>query len=249
MKSQILVFILSIFLLQNAAKAQVVFQGKIDYQRKMNIHRQFDDMGGESNSYMEAWLAKVPKYDTRVFTLYFNKDESKYAPVKQEENASLNMMGGLPGTQTEVYTNVKTQQVTAFKKVYEQNFLIVDSAKKLEWKILEEVRDIAGYSCRKAVAKMNDSVVVVAFYTDKIVVSTGPEMFSGLPGMILEIAIPRLHTTWIAQSVSIEPLKTDALLIPDKGKKSTLTEMAKSIKESTKNWGKFSDKSVWWSSL
>ena len=231
-------------------KAQVVLQGKIEYTRKMNIHRQFDDWGDDDNtSYKDVWLSKIPKFDTRSFSYFFNVKQSKYAPIKQEENTALSMMGGLPGTETQVFTDFEKQKNIASKKVYEQIFLIDDSVKKLTWKILDEVRTIAGYSARKAVTKINDSVVVVAFYTDRIPVSGGPEMFGGLPGMILEIAVPRLHTTWIAKSIVIQAATATDLVIPDKGKKTTMVEMQKTIRSGTKNWGKFADKSIWWSSL
>ena len=36
---------------------------------------------------------------------------------------------------------------------------------------------------------MCDTVYVVAFYTEDIPVSGGPEMFGGLPGMILELTV------------------------------------------------------------
>jgi GLPGLI family protein len=248
MKTRILFFLLlvsSSFL----SKAQVVLAGKIEYQRKMNIHRQFDDMGGDNNSYMEAFMAKLPKFDTRSFSLYFNTKQSKYSPIKQEESPMMSMMGGLPGTETQVWNDYVSQKTIAYKKVYEQNFLVDDSFRKCTWKILEEVRTIAGFSCRKATTRINDSVVVVAFYTDKIPVSGGPEMFSGLPGMILELAIPRLYTTWIAQSVVLQSVGPAELVVPEKGKKTTFAEMEKTIKGSTKNWGKFAEKSIWWSSL
>lgn len=248
MKINFLIILLSLCL-PHWADAQVVLAGKIEYQRKMNIHRQFDDMGGDNNSYMEAFMAKLPKFDTRMFTLYFNSKQSKYSPVKQEESPMMAMMGGLPGTETQVWNDYTTQKTIASKKVYEQNFLIDDSMRKCKWKILEEVRTIAGFSCRKATTRINDSVVVVAFYTDKIPVSGGPEMFAGLPGMILELAIPRLYTTWIAQSVVLQTVSPEELTVPEKGKKTTLVEMEKTIRGSMKNWGKFADKSIWWSSL
>lgn len=248
MKLKAIILFLSLSL-PTLATAQVVLAGKIEFQRKMNIHRQFDDMGGENNSYMEAFMAKLPKFDTRKFTLYFNTKQSKYAPIKQDEAPMMAMMGGLPGTETQVWNDYTTQKTIAFKKVYEQNFLVDDSIRRCTWKILEEVRTIAGFSCRKAITTINDSVVVVAFYTDKIPVSGGPEMFAGLPGMIMELAIPRLYTTWIAQAVELQSVAAEQLAVPEKGKKTTIADMEKTIRSSTKNWGKFADKSIWWSSL
>lgn len=250
MKTLRLIAFLALIGAGHNALAQVVLQGRIDFQRKMNIHRQFDDFQeGEMGAYMEAFLAKLPKFDTRKFTYRFTTRQSRYEPVKQEELAALSMMGGLPGTETIVFSDFDKQQFTAQKKVFEQTFLVNDSLKSFSWKLLDEVRMIAGYSCRKATCRIHDSVVVVAFYTDQIPVSGGPESFSGLPGMILEIAIPRLYTTWIAQSVVLEPVGPEQLSVPEKGKKITTGEVEKSIKESTKNWGKFASKYIWWTTL
>lgn len=250
MKNIFTLLFISLILISGSSFAQVVLQGKIEYTRKMNIHRQFDEWSEDGNNdYMEQWLAKIPKFDTRSFSYFFTTKQSKYAPIKQEENPALAMMGGLPGTETQVYSDFEKQKNTAFKKVFEENFLLEDSMRKSTWKILDEVRTIAGFSCRKAVTKINDSVVVVAFYTDKIPVSGGPEMFSGLPGMILELAIPRLYTTWIAKSVVIQAASPAELAAPEKGKKTNLVDMQKAIRSGTKNWGKFADKSVWWSTL
>ncbi|GAA4455369.1 GLPGLI family protein [Rurimicrobium arvi] len=233
-----------------SADAQVVLQGRIEYQRKMNIHRQFDDFGdGEMNSYMEAFMAKLPKFDTRSFNYRFTTQQSRYEPIKQDENPALSMMGGLPGTETIVFSDFSRHQFVAQKKVFEQTFLLADSLKPFKWKVLDEVRTIAGYSCRKASCRIHDSVVVVAFYTDQIPVSGGPESFSGLPGMILEIAIPRLYTTWIAQSVVLEAVGPDKLGVPEKGKKIAMKDAESTIRESTKNWGKFAEKYIWWTCL
>lgn len=250
MKTIRLFAIIALTLIGQNTFAQVVLQGRIDFQRKMNIHRQFDDFQeGEMSAYMEAFMAKLPKFDTRIFAYRFTTRQSRYEPVKQDENPSLAMMGGLPGTETVVFSDFDKQQFVAQKKVFEQSFLLSDSLKPFKWKILDEVRSIAGYNCRKATCRIHDSVVVVAFYTDQIPVSGGPESFSGLPGMILEIAIPRLYTTWIAQSVVLESVGPDKLVVPEKGKKITTSEVEKTILESTKNWGKFASKYIWWTTL
>ena len=113
----------------------------------------------------------------------------------------------------------------------------------------DEKRTIAGMDCRKAVGKICDSVYVVAFYTEDIMVSGGPEMFSGLPGMILQIAIPRLNTTWIATKIDIVAPKESDFTISDKGKKVNQKELYDNLRESLKDWKKYADKNIWWSML
>jgi GLPGLI family protein len=92
-----------------------------------------------------------------------------------------------------------------------------------------------------------DSVYVFAFYTDEILTSGGPEGFSGLPGMILGIAIPRLNATWFATKLELtavpSPLSTST---PVKGKKTTRSELNSILKINLKDWGEWADKNIWW---
>jgi GLPGLI family protein len=83
-----------------------------------------------------------------------------------------------------------------------------------------------------------DSIYVVAFYTDEILTSGGPESFSGLPGMILGVALPHEHVSWFAtrvQGISIPDAQVGA---PVKGKKITNAALLQTVEHSLKDWGK-----------
>jgi GLPGLI family protein len=229
-----------------AAKGQYVAQGKIEYERKVNIHRQMEDM--EHNEFFERIKAQVPKFTVAYFNMYFNSEKVIYKPGKETENP-FKMFGGGPATDNVVLTDLTHKSVQATKQVYEQKFLVSDSMRIMRWKITDEIRTIANYKCRKAVGKICDTVYVVAFYTDDILVSGGPEMFSGLPGMILELAIPRLYTTWVATNVDIAAPKETDFAFTEKGKKVSQQELVKSLQNSLKDWGKFAQRNIWWSVL
>jgi len=161
----------------------------------------------------------------------------------------MKMFGGGPATENVVLTDFNTKTVKAVKTVFEQKFLVQDTMRKIEWQEKDEIRTIAGFKCHKAVSKICDSVYVVAFYTDDILVSGGPEMFGGLPGMILELAIPRLHTTWTADKVELlHPQPTD-FVVPDKGKKVTEASLYETVQSSFKDWGKMAPRNIWWTVL
>jgi GLPGLI family protein len=230
------------------AAAQYTAQGKIEFERKVNIHRQMEDMDDEGNGWFQKIKAQVPKFTTSYFNYYFTTDKAVYRPGKETENP-FKMFGGAPASENIVYTDFKIRKVAALKQVYEEKFLVQDSMRKMEWKIMDEIRTIAGYKCRKAVGRICDSVYVVAFYSEDILASGGPEMFSGLPGMILEIAIPRLHSTWTATSVEVSGPKAEDLKAPEKGKKTTQHELYTVLQSSMSKWGKYAQRSIWWSML
>jgi GLPGLI family protein len=74
-------------------------------------------------------------------------------------------------------------------------------------------------------------------------------MFAGLPGMILEIAVPRLYTTWVATKVQLTTPKETDFGKPQKGKKVSPQELEKTIFSSMKDWGNFASRNVWWVSI
>ncbi len=90
-----------------------------------------------------------------------------------------------------------------------------------------------------------DSVFVVAFYTDQIVPGGGPESFTGLPGMILGLAIPRMNTTWFATKLELVTVGPSDLAPPKKGKKTNQASLRNQLKQSMKDWGKWGDKNIW----
>lgn len=227
----------------SARPAAYAFTGRIEYERKTNLHRQM-----EGEEWYQQFISMVPKFYTTYFDLFFNQTKTLYKPGREVEtpNAFGARMAG-PAASNTVYTDLSQSRVTAGKEIFEDKFLVEDSLRKTSWKILEEVRTVAGYSCRKAVTRMFDSVVVVAFYTDAIPVSGGPEGFAGLPGMILEVAIPRLYTTWIATKVELTPPDAANLTAPTKGKKTTTNGLVQTLQASLKDWGKHAVRNVWWS--
>ena len=239
------------FSLATIASAQFTTAGKIEYERRVNIYAQLKEMEEDqgANPFIEQMKAKIPKYNSTYFDLIFDTSRSIYKPGKEVEGSVFKMFGGGPATENIVLTDFTAKTIKANKKVFEQKFFIEDTVRNIEWTVKDEIRTIANFKCHKAVGKICDSVYVVAFYTEDIIVSGGPEMFGGLPGMIMELAIPRLHCTWTADKVElIAPKETD-FVIPDKGKKVTEKELYETVKASFKDWGKMAPRNIWWTVL
>lgn len=232
-----------------AAGAQHTFNGKIEFERSTNLHRTIDQMDDEDKEWIEKMRAQIPKHNVHYFNYTFTPQHSIYKPGREQEKPVNFWFARTPAGENIVYTDFTTGKVTAQKQVYEEKFLVKDTMRKMKWKIEDEVRTIAEYKCRKAVGVMYDSVYVIAFYTEDIPASGGPEMFSGLPGMILQVAVPRLHTTWIATKIEYNKPDEKEFEIPRKGKEVTQKEMYTTISSSLQRWGKFANRAVWWSLL
>lgn len=245
-----LYFISLVFLLAALqTKAQNIFiaKGKIEFEKKVNVYKQLDaSTDGDEMGWINSMKKTMPQYKITYFDLYFNDTKSLYKPGREvitTQRIPDWFIG--PANDNTIYNDVSLQQITAQKNVFENTFLIQDSARKIEWRITPDTRTIAGFECRKAVGRIMDSVYVIAFYTQQIVTSSGPESFCGLPGMILGVAIPRLNTTWFADKLELVAVKPEDIAIPKKGKKVNNKQLFDLLKPSMKDWGKFGQKNIW----
>jgi GLPGLI family protein len=238
------------WLLLSAAYAQYTLAGKIEFERKTNVHAVLkDNSDGDDDSWLQQIKAEAPKFKSTFFDLIFDTARAIYKPGRELENAYKGYTGDGPAADNIVLTNFATHTVRAIKHVYEQKFQVQDSIRSMDWIAKDEIRTIANFKCRKAVGRICDSVYVVAFYTEDIIAAGGPEMFGGLPGMILELAIPRLHTTWVATKVETYAPKEADFEMSEKGKKVTQKALYETIQSSLKDWGKWAARNIWWTVL
>lgn len=231
----------------------ISFKGKITFERKINTHKQLDEMmkmrGGADNSFAENIKKQVPKYKTDIFELSYTDKKTIYKPAKDGISESKMMMGNIPADKNIVYTDLTNGQSITEKNLFDKSFLVKDSTKQFSWKITEEFRKIAGYNCRRAETIIMDSVYVIAFYTDAIVANTGPEGFNGLPGMILGIVMPRLNVTYFATKVDNFIAGEKEITPPSKGEIKTNAALEAGVRKNMSNWGNFVERMLWYINL
>ncbi|WP_018617073.1 GLPGLI family protein [Segetibacter koreensis] len=244
MKQLIITLLFTVMLLKVTAQTPFIVKGKIEFEKKVNLYKQLDNE--EDESWRNMMKKMLPASKTSYFDLYFNGNKTVYTPGREVVSAQKvpEWFDG-PATDNIVFTDLEQQNAISQKTVFDDIYNIQDSVRKMSWKITADTRTIAGFECRKATAIIMDSVFVVAFFTDQIVTSGGPESFSGLPGMILGIAVPRLNTTWFATKVELVDVKETTLLAPKKGKKTNISNLKIQLNSAMKNWGKWRDKNIW----
>lgn len=228
--------------------AQDVFlsAGKIEFEKKVNAYKNIDEQMDDNNGNWKEQLKKmVPEYIVTYFNLSFDSAKTLYAPGRENTTQKIQDWMKGPATDNVVFSDLNQQKMIAQKNAYEATFLVQDSTRKIDWKITNDSRTIAGIDCRKAVGIIMDSIFVVAFYTDQITTSGGPESFNGLPGMILGVAIPRIHTTWFATKIETTKPTAQELAAPAKGKKVNNQQLVEQLKSTMKDWGKWGQRTQW----
>jgi GLPGLI family protein len=165
----------------------------------------------------EAYKQQHPQFKELNSNLMFDDHQTLFSPLGT--NSSVTTFFNDPQISMQnniVYSDLNTKQIISKRKIFADTYLLKDSLKNIKWKFTDEVRDIAGYPCHRVNGIVLDSVYVVAFYTDKIPVSSGPESFGGLPGMILQLVLPHENVNWIATKVEEINLPVDSI-VPPKG--------------------------------
>lgn len=209
-------------------------QGKIEYERRINQYARMED----ENSWTELEKKTMSQFKTSYFDLLFSHGKTLYRPGRESADKGSSFFIDQPAQDNIVYADLDNEKSVSQKKIFEEVFLVQDSLRKIKWKITDETRAIAGLSCRRANALIMDSIYVVAFYTDEILTSGGPESFSGLPGMILEVSLPHQHITWSATKVEAVNVPDAQLAVPVKGKKVNNSTLLETVQHSLKDWGK-----------
>lgn len=239
-------FILFISSLQitNAQDAGMITAGKIVYERRtqsqktiqefVNLHPYMKD---KSTEIMQMYNGKYKPFQVTEYVMDFNATKSYYAPAEKQPDThqEFDQMFNMPGQDNSVYTNYADNKRLSTKSIFTTTLNISDSIEPIKWRVMDETRDIAGFECRRANGLIHDSVYVVAFYSPQIVPSMGPESFHGLPGMILGLSLPYLHSTWFATKVT--PLATTEQVSDSKMNKKTKTVSEKEFQSTIKQLG------------
>jgi GLPGLI family protein len=236
--------ILSIFLLfatQRIATAQAQFitAGKIEFEKKVNLQKE-----NEGDSWFAGIADKVPKFRTSMHNLYFKEGKTIY---EKGTDVYVKMPWGLGDDATVddiIYTDLKQGTFSKKMIVFDDVFLLSDSIRHIKWQMTNDLRDIAGFECHKAVGKILDSVYVVAFYTDQITVPGGPLSFTNLPGMILGIAIPRTNLTIFATKVELIDPKPEKFTVPKARKTTNYKTLQETVQKAVADWGSWGRKNM-----
>lgn len=253
-RQQLIVFfvLLHVFISEvQAQKIPFVTSGTIEFNKTINMHAVLGRMGMQNPSLapvIEEYKRTRNKFLIQKSVLAFSKDRTLYKPIETDKDPAITYFNNDPllSQLNIVFTDLKTKQKIIQKKVYEETYLLEQNSQQPKWKITDETREIAGYMCRRANGLWMDSIYVVAFYNDEILAAGGPESFSGLPGMILGIAVPYENVSWFAAKVTPSALAPEALSPPSTGQKITTSELMIKLVGSFKRLEKSASRFLKW---
>ena len=173
---------------------------------------------------------KIPK----LFTLEASQGISFYEKDKSTKDFNYQKTGlskdtdGSVGRST-IIVNKKNTPFFYYKDINQDLMLFkltnseieFDGKDKLiqwDWEILTETKVINGYKCKKAISNAFKANFI-AWFTEEIPMSAGPEKFGGLPGLILYVDTGAVE--FFAEK--IEVLKENSFIIKPETPQKTVT--------------------------
>ena len=201
-------------------------EGVIEFEHKINMHKTM----GSGNEQMKSM---IPEFRTSKNRLYFKPNESFYTNVEEEDqeintsNGGANVQMKINRPQMDIYRNFDNVQFVTLTDFAGKKFKIEDSLKTMAWKFVDETKKIAGYDCKKATFHNEETKQdIVAWYTEVLVCSSGPQNYWGLPGLILGVDINDGLQIITAKNITLTNVSKD-LKVPTGGKKVTAKEFKK----------------------
>lgn len=213
---------------------------KVEFAKTMNVHAYYKELDEEWYNYIKE---NLPREVTDYYEFVGDSSRSIYKPGKERPIEPNSSYRGVADKNV-VYNDYTAGTSIAQKPVFEETFLVQDSLAGIKWKVTPDTRTIAGFECRKAVGILDDSIAVFAFYTEELMIKGGPEGIHGLPGMILGVGVPRLHSTWFATKVEVVDVNMKLVTPATKGKKVDRATMMKSLDKVLRQWGTYGSKMI-----
>ncbi|MCS7037781.1 MAG: GLPGLI family protein [Saprospiraceae bacterium] len=226
---------LTVFLAISATALGQVAEGEIrylvvhDWVKRMAALDYVSAREREQAAYMWGNRSEWKEY----MRFYFSPQRSRYE--ESDEKAEVEWVGYAWRKEPLLfYRDFERQRMFDIVKAEGRLYLIEDSLHCPQWKVLNDLKEVAGYVCMNAV--WEDSLkghrVEVWFALD-LPVPAGPEDLCGLPGLILEANYNNGAMIITADRIDLRPLKAE-LELPKtkvKGKKVSLKEYREVVRK------------------
>ena len=239
--------------------AQKSFQGKATYMSKTTMDMSM--FGKMTEQQKKQRMQRMKSFLEKTYTLTFNKTTSSFKEeVKLEAPGASGPSWGRSNGQGSIYKNTKDQVMIEDVEQFSKRFLVTEKMEQAQWEMGTETKKIGQYTCYKATLVKEDTNIdwgsifsrntkkkdstktkdvkpakkmlsIIAWYTPQIPVSTGPDKYYGLPGLILEINAGR--TTMLCTEVAISSKEVLEIKEPNKGKEVSRDEYNKIVKVKT----------------
>lgn len=206
------IVIILLFIAPAMLQAQQNFEGMVQYlvvqnwAKKLAAVPYISKQQKERAAYMWGNRSEWKEYANLYFTPTVTKYEDSEEKADPNDDDSYSWRKELFFMKRDFDKNTMTDALTHLGK----NYLIEDEIQPIEWKIQNDLKEVAGHICMKAFTEDTlKNQKIVAWFAQDIPIKAGPDRFSGLPGMILEVDINDGAMTITANRIDLKKLTTE----------------------------------------
>jgi len=213
-------FLVSFLLVQYVATAQQP-EGVVTYERRQHWDKILSRLSylsqEEKDRIVNTW--KNVEEDKSKWMLYFSPTQSLYTYANQ---GVADEAGGYSKRKEDysIYRNFDRDQKTDLIETLGKTYIVEDSLHTPAWKILNQIKEVAGYVCMKAVT--TDPIqgqTITAWFSMDLPSQAGPERYFGLPGVILELCVNDGEVVVEAIEVTLRSVSGELIVPTAKGKR------------------------------
>ena len=180
-----------IFLLISSLVPAQELKDKFKYKATYDITCQIDSTNSESiqNETMVLFIGdKISRFSSEGQYIADSIKEA-YKDRERTQQSFNEMRSKMPMSALNFYIfkRQNSAEVSVTEKIVKDNYRYKQEIADLNWEILPETKDVAGFGAQKAKTSFSGRNYT-AWFTTAIPVSEGPYKFRGLPGLILEIS-------------------------------------------------------------
>ncbi|MFT5890693.1 MAG: GLPGLI family protein [Dokdonia sp.] len=160
---------------------------EIHYQETRNIEKQLKQI--DNPAIKEMLIKKVGQ--PVLFTLVYSNGVSSYAKYTETLNTyddTSTIISGNPKS-NKVYKKSDSNDFIKIANLLDMVITISDKLIDFKWTVKDEIVTVGEYSCKVAEGVYNGKKIT-AYFTDQINISEGPDVYQGLPGLIIKLDTP-----------------------------------------------------------
>ena len=206
------IVIILFFIAPAILQAQQNFEGMVQYlvvqnwAKKLAAVPYISKQQKERAAYMWGNRSEWKEYANLYFTPTVTKYEESEEKADPNDDDSYSWRKELFFLKRDFENNTMTDALSHLGK----NYLIEDEIQPIEWKIQNDLKEVAGHICMKAFTEDTlKNQKIVAWFAQDIPIKAGPDRYSGLPGMILEVDINDGAMTITANRIDLKKLTTE----------------------------------------
>ncbi|MEH6406573.1 MAG: GLPGLI family protein [Leeuwenhoekiella sp.] len=215
-----------IFILSSGKVFSQIKNGRVIYTVSFNKEAALKELDSMhiTDPFVRAGLKEYYEFaDDVTMQLDFSEEYSRFHGERslESDNAKTSaFMAIMSGLSSNTYVNLNTGEVYKDTDVLAG---VLIKQPPLKWNLTRETKTIANYTCYKAMAIWEITTSsgerkhkLEAWYTPDIPLSLGPYLFTGLPGVILELHVPKQNLIFKAESLDLNPPVPEEVNFPDK---------------------------------